>query len=171
MKALVVYESMFGNTEQVARAISEGLAEKFDVTLADVTTMPHALGADLLVIGGPTHAFGMSRPSTRESAGQQGGVRPHALDLGIREYLDLLPQLPGMPAAAFDTKIDKPFLPGSAARRAQRQLRRLGCRIVLPAQSFLVRDTAGPLEVREEKNAERWGAALAAAVTTAQHTV
>ena len=122
------------------------------------------------MIGGPTHAFGMSRPSTRESAGQQGGVRPHALDLGIREYLDLLPQLPGMPAAAFDTKIDKPFLPGSAARRAHRQLRRLGCHMVLPAQSFLVRDTAGPLEVHEEKSARQWGANLAALAASARQT-
>ncbi|MFI7542488.1 flavodoxin family protein [Actinoplanes sp. NPDC049599] len=168
MQALVVYESMFGNTEQIARAIADGLAERCEVTLADVSTMPPALGTDLLVIGGPTHAFGMSRPSTRESAAQQGTVRPGATDVGIREYLDCSPLLPGIAAAAFDTRIDKPLLPGSAARRAQRQLRRLGCRIVLPAQSFLVRSSAGPLEVHEEKNARQWGATLAATVAATQ---
>src|SRR5690349_20132107 len=129
MKALVIYESMFGNTEKIARAIADGLRETFDVTVADVNTMPRAFDTDLLVIGGPTHASGKSRPSTREQAAQQGTVRPHAVDVGIREYLDCSPRLAGTSAAAFDTKVDKPFLPGSAAHRAQRHLRRLGCHI------------------------------------------
>jgi len=171
MKALVIYESMFGNTETIARAVAEGLRETFDVTVADVSTMPRAFEMDLLVVGGPTHAFGMSRPSTREQAAQQGTVRPRAVDVGIREYLDCSPTLTGLAAAAFDTKVDKPFLPGSAAHRAQRQLRRLGCHIVLPAQSFLVGGTAGPLKVDEHERAREWGTALAAAVTAAQHTV
>jgi len=171
MKALVIYESMFGSTEAIARAIADGLRETFDVTVADVGTMPLAFGMDLLVVGGPTHAFGMSRPSTREQAAQQGAVRPHAVDIGIREYLDCSPTLTGMSAAAFDTKVDKPFLPGSAAHRAQRQLRRLGCHIVLPAQSFLVGGTTGPLKVREEERAREWGTALAATVTAARHPV
>jgi len=170
MKALVVYESMFGNTEKVARAIADGLGEQLDVTLADVRTMPRAFGMDLLVIGGPTHAFGMSRPSTREQAAQQGDVRPGSGDVGVREYLDCAPLLTGMSAAAFDTKMDKPLLPGAAARRIQRRLRRLGCHIVLPAQSFLVRGTTGPLEVHEEKNAHEWGTILAATVTAARQT-
>jgi len=171
MKALVIYESMFGNTEAIARAIAAGLRETFDVTVADVSTMPRAFEMDLLVVGGPTHAFGMSRPSTREQAAQQGTVRPHAVDVGIREYLDCSPTLTGLAAAAFDTKVDKPFLPGSAAHRAQRQLRRLGCHIVLSAQSFLVGGTAGPLKVDEEECARKWGTALAAAVTAARHPV
>lgn len=171
MKALVIYESMFGNTEAVARAIAAGLRETFDVTVADVSTMPRAFGMDLLVVGGPTHAFGMSRPSTREQAAQQGTVPPPVVDIGIREYLDCAPRLTGMPAAAFDTKMDKPFLPGSAAHRAQRQLRRLGCRIVLPARSFLVTDTAGPLKEHEESSARQWGTALAAAAAAAPHRV
>ncbi|MEU8233218.1 flavodoxin domain-containing protein [Actinoplanes sp. NPDC048967] len=170
MKALVVYESMFGNTEKVARAVADGLGERLEVTLADVGTMPRAFGTDLLVVGGPTHAFGMSRPSTREQSAQQGEVRSGAVDVGVREYLDCSPSLTGMSAAAFDTRIDKPFLPGSAARRIQRHLRRLGCHIVLPAQSFLVRGTTGPLEVLEEKNARQWGASLAATVTAARQT-
>jgi hypothetical protein len=169
MKALVIYESMFGNTEMVARAIAEGLSERFDVTLADVSTMPRAFGMDLLVIGGPTHAFGMSRPSTREQAVQQGAVRPGNAAVGVREYLDCAPLLTGMSAAAFDTKVDKPLLPGSAARAIRRQLRRLGCHIVLPAQTFLVRGTTGPLEVGEKKNARQWGETLAATVAAAQH--
>jgi len=171
MQALVVYESMFGNTEKIARAIADGLWETFDVTFADAGSMPRAFGMDLIVVGGPTHAFGMSRPTTREQAAQQGTVRPDATEAGLREYLDCSPSLPGIRAAAFDTKLDKPFLPGSAARRAQRQLRRLGCRIVLPAQSFLVAATTGPLLAGEEKRARNWGVALASSVAAAQHKV
>ena len=171
MKALVIYESLYGNTETIARAIAEGLRKKFDVTVADVGTMPRAFGMNLLVVGGPTHAFGMSRPSTREQAAQQGTVRPQAIDVGVREYLDCSPMLAGLAAAAFDTKVDKPFLPGSAAHRAQRGLRRLGCHIVLPAESFLVSGSAGPLKADEEERARKWGTALAAAVTAAKHTV
>jgi hypothetical protein len=171
MKALVIYESMFGNTEKIARAIADGLGERFDVTLTDVGTMPRAFGLDLLVIGGPTHAFGMSRPSTREQAAQQREMRPGATDVGVREYLDCSPSLADTVAAAFDTKIDKPFLPGSAAHSIQRRLRRLGCHIAMPARSFLVSATAGPLGVHEEENARQWGVALASAVLAARHTV
>jgi flavodoxin len=167
----VVYESMFGNTEKIARSIAGALWDSFDVTVAEVSSMPRAQGMDLIVIGGPTHAFGMSRPATREQAMAQGAERPEGADLGLREYLDRSPRLPGVAAAAFDTKIDKPFVPGSAAHRAQRRLRRLGCRIVLPAESFLVTDTRGPLKDGEEKRARAWGAALADAVTAAGHRV
>jgi len=63
MKALVVYESMFGNTEQIARAIAVGLGESVDVQVAEVTDAPtkpdHEIA--LIVAGGPTHAFSMSR--------------------------------------------------------------------------------------------------------------
>jgi hypothetical protein len=51
MKALVVYESMFGNTASIARAVADGLAAHFEVTLADVSTTPSASGMDLIVAG------------------------------------------------------------------------------------------------------------------------
>ena len=171
MQALVVYESMFGNTERIARAVAEGLSATFDVTVTDVSGMPSASGVDLIVVGGPTHAFGLSRPASREQAKQQGTVRPGAAEAGLREYLDCSPTLTGVPAAAFDTKVNKPFLPGSAAHRAQRHLRRLGCRIVQPARSFLVTGTTGPLVEGEEKRARDWGIAVATAASVAQHKV
>jgi hypothetical protein len=161
MKALVIYESMFGNTEKVARAIADGLREKLEVTLADVRTMPGAYGVDLLVIGGPTHAFGMSRPSTREQAAQQGEIRPGAADVGVREYLACSPLLTGMSAAAFDTKVDKPWMPGSASGAAARRLRKLGFDLAVPPTSFLVDGITGPLGEGEVARARRWGEKLA----------
>ncbi len=171
MKALVVYESMFGNTEMIARAIASGLGDACEVTLADVATMPSVEGMDLLVAGGPTHAFGLSRPGTRQDAVRQGSTRPGAADAGLREYLDVSPMLTGLAAATFDTKIDKPFVPGSAARKAHRQLHRLGCRMLLPPVSFRVTGTAGPLVAGETERAEQWAIRLAALLLTERRRV
>ena len=169
MRALVVYESMFGNTEVIARAIARGIGRHADVTVADVRTLPEAAGMDLVVVGGPTHAFGMSRPSTRQNAEQQGETRPGGVEVGIREWLDRSPALTPMAAATFDTKVNKPFLPGSAAQRAHRRLRRLGCRMVMPAESFRVTGTTGPLAPGEENRAEQWGETIATAVRVARN--
>src|SRR5688500_3044702 len=109
MKALIVYESMFGNTKEVARAIADGLDDAFEVRLAEVSGMPPADDVDLLIVGAPTHAFGLSRPETRQDAGRQAAVSADALVVGLREYLECSPTLAGIRAAAFDTKINKPF--------------------------------------------------------------
>jgi hypothetical protein len=171
MRALIVYESMFGNTEKVARAIADELGNTFDVTVTEANSKPRAYGMDLLVIGGPTHAFGMSRPASRDQAVQRGAAPAEVAGIGVREYLEASPPLPGMAAAAFDTKIGKSFLSGAAAPKIQRRLRRLGCRIVRPAQSFLVTDTAGPLAAGEEEHARTWASAVAAAVAPERHGV
>ena len=168
MKVLVVYESMFGNTASIARAVADGIASRADVTLAEVSTMPSAAGMDLVVVGGPTHAFGMSRPSTRQDAARQGEIRPAVVDMGVREWLDRSPMLTGVAAAAFDTEVDKPFLPGSAAHKAYRRLRRLGCQLVAPAESFRVTGTAGPLVAAEDERARQWGASLVTAALNAR---
>jgi hypothetical protein len=163
MKALVVYESMFGNTETVARAVADRLSETFDVALHDVREIPPVHDVDLLVVGAPTHAWGLSRPSTRVDAGRKGTVREGATEIGLREYLDLSPALTGVAAASFDTRIDKGWA-GSAARKAHRELRRLGCRMLAPAENFAVTGTTGPLVDGEQERAGRWAAELASAL-------
>jgi hypothetical protein len=171
MKALIVYESMFGNTKEIATAVADGLGEVFDVRLADVSGMPAVDDADLLVVGAPTHAFGLSRPQTRRDAGRQAAVSADALTIGLREYLDCSPALAGVRAAAFDTKINKRFLPGSAARLACRQLRRLGCEVLVEAESFRVDGTTGPLAEGEPQRARRWAQTLSATVLSQRHPV
>ena len=73
MRARVVYESMFGNTQVIAQAVAEGLAMNMTVDLEEVGSAATEMSGDvgLLVVGGPTHAFGMSRERTRESAAEQ----------------------------------------------------------------------------------------------------
>jgi hypothetical protein len=165
MRALVVYESMFGNTEEVARAIADGLAAHGFVTTLDVTDAPAHVdaGTDVVVVGGPTHAFGMSRPRSRTEAAEQGEIRG-STSTGIREWLATVTIDRACSAAAFDTRIAKPRVPGSAARRAQKRLRRLGLSIVAPGESFYVEGTTGPLVDGELVRARRWGEAISAAV-------
>jgi flavodoxin-like protein len=158
MRALVVYESMFGNTERLARAIADGLAETAEVTLAEVATTPAVTGYDLLIVGSPTHAFGLSRPSTRQEAERQGAKHANA---GLREYLDHSPPLPGLAAAAFCSRMDK-AMTGSAARKADKRLRRLGCRVVSTPAEFRVSGTSGPLLDGELDRARTWATSLLA---------
>lgn len=166
MKALVVYESLFGNTEQVARAITTGLSRHMEVELREVADAPAAITEflDLVVVGGPTHAFSMSRPNTREDAIRQGATHGHR-ELGIREWLEHLHAGPhSETVATFDTKVDRvKHLPGSAAKGAARAARKRGYAPAM-TQSFYVADVEGPLREGELDRAEAWGEQLAAEV-------
>ena len=82
MSTLVVFESYWGNTETVARAVADGIGGPVEVVgVADAPT-PLPRDVDLLVVGGPTHAFGMTRATTRRDAVKQGG-RPGHEETGI----------------------------------------------------------------------------------------
>lgn len=75
--ALVVYESIYGNTYEVANAVAEGLRESVDAVVvwaADVQRENRA-GIALIVAGGPTHGHGLSRPQLREAGVKGSGVR------------------------------------------------------------------------------------------------
>ena len=165
MRALVVYESMFGNTRDVAYAVAEGLRRHMDVDVVEVGTAPTVLGEDvaLLVVGAPTHAFGLSRRETRDQAAATGRALASA-DFGVRDWLGEVTRPGEMAAATFDTRVDRPRVPGSAARKAERALRRQGFRIVAPAESFRVHGTEGPLVEGESDHARRWGEEIAARV-------
>jgi hypothetical protein len=155
MKAVVLYESLFGNTEIVARAIADGLRPVGEVSAMRFADAPGPVDADLLLLGGPTHAWGMTRRRTRENQ------KAPAYPIGAREWLQQLPGGRGG-RAAFDTRFHRPrWLTGSAAVRIARELTRKGYRLVAPPESFFVVGTRGPLEDGEEERARAWGAALA----------
>ena len=162
MRALVVYESMFGNTQAIADAVADGLSDRMRVEVLEVGAAPTTIDDDvaLLVVGGPTHAFGMSRPQTRQDAARQAAEGLVSRGIGLREWLATLQAPAGVAAATFDTRISRPRLPGSAARAAEKRLRRLGFRIVAPAASFYVEGTSGPLQEGEPERARRWGQTL-----------
>ena len=165
MRALVVFESMFGNTERVAGAVARGLQlEDIDAGLVEVHSAPHRLAADLdlLVVGGPTHAFSMSRASTRADAVRQGAPEQRATT-GLREWLESVEldaqSAPGL--AAFDTRVTKVrWLPQAAGPSAARAGRRRGLTPVAKPHGFLVDDIRGPLVERELERAVEWGRQL-----------
>jgi hypothetical protein len=164
MAAVLVFESMFGNTQQIADAVTEGLSEHLPVAQVEVGIAPATIGRDveLLVVGGPTHAFELSRPGTRRSAAQQAEDGLVSTGIGLREWLGTLSQgASDVAVACFDTRVSKPRLPGSAAAAAEKQLRRLGFRVLARSQSFFVGGTSGPPVPGERERARRWGEELA----------
>ena len=141
------------------RASSRGLGRD-DRDVLDVH-VPRLDGYDLLVVGGPTHAFALSRPRTRDDAVARGGDSGYS-SRGLREWLSDIPHQRGTPlAAAFDTRVSKVrHLPMSAARSAAHLLRQRGFALVARPAGFVVLDVEGPLEQRELEQAIAWGRAV-----------
>ena len=165
MNALVVFESVYGNTRAVAEAVAEGLGGADVRPVAAAGELSQA--PRLLVAGGPTHMHGLTTARSRrmavEAAKEDGTatLETAADEAGLRQFLRELPEGGGTAAAAFDTRLDRsPALTGAAARGIARRLRRRGYD-VLEAESFLVEDSEGPLEEGELERARAWGAGLA----------
>ena len=169
MKAVVVYESLWGNTAAIARAIAEGLgagtrALSTAEALADAIT-----GADLLVAGAPVHSLSLPTEASRESA-RTGGLGPGKAppDLShppMRAWLERLARGSGR-AAAFDTRVDAWYGRG-AAPLILRGLERAGYRRLTNARGFfvsghrIVPTASGVLRPGEVDRAREWGAELA----------
>jgi flavodoxin len=145
MNALVVYDSQFGNTEQLARAIARalGAAAQTRVATADAVEAEAIAGADLVVMGGPTQRRGLSPP--------------------VQALLDRIPPgaLRGLSVAVFDTRYRMlRWVSGSAARVLAKRLRAGGATLLAPPASFFVERRQGPLEPGQVERATAWGAAL-----------
>jgi len=162
MNALVVYESLYGNTKRIAEAIADGLARECDITITEVGVAPDVPSdVDLLVVGGPTHQFGLSRKSSRQQGADDHDEPVISLDVGIREWIEGQPRVSNGAAATFDTSIRKPNLPGSAARGAAKRLKKKGYRLVVPGELFLVEGGKGPITDGETDRATKWGQEVA----------
>jgi hypothetical protein len=178
MRVVVVYESMFGNTRQIGQAIADGIGESHEVAVVPVQDATPALisDADLVVVGGPTHIHGMSRPSSRKSAGEIARkpdsdvvLEPGAEGPGLREWFASLDSIDAY-AAAFDTRIPgPPILMGQASKRIYRLLNQHGARRVFGRQSFLVtkNNTLKPAEI---ERARSWGEELMQLATSSAGT-
>ena len=175
MRAVVIYESMYGNTHVIADAIGRGLAPGNEVTVVPVAEATRDLleEADLVVAGGPTHVHGMSGPRSRQAAAEAAHkdssgltLEPHAQGPGLRELLGALGYIHSG-SAAFDTRVDGPaMLTGHASKAIAKLLDRHGLTEIAPAQSFLV-TKHNQLLPGEEDRAEQWGRELAAKLPAA----
>jgi hypothetical protein len=173
MQVLIVYESIFGNTHRVADAIAGGVRGAGGlvecVPVADATA-DRLVAADLLIVGGPTHARGMTISKSRAGAVQDAAkpdkkgtthdVDPDAEGPGLRGWFHGIPraQHPSR-AAAFDTRLAYP-LAGGAARGIARRLHQHGYDLVAKPEGFIVEDGYGPMRAGELDRASAWGAGL-----------
>ena len=177
MRAVVVYESMFGNTHTVAERIAEGVGEIAETTVVSVhdATAELITGADLVVVGGPTHVHGMSSERSRAGAADIAAkdddldLDPDAYGEGLRDWFDALDDDAGSGrrAAAFDTRVHaSALLTGQASKGIAKRLRRHGFDLVVDVESFFV-DKANHLEPGEADRATEWGRAAATAAQAA----
>ncbi|MFN2167514.1 MAG: flavodoxin family protein, partial [Anaerolineae bacterium] len=141
--------SQFGNTQQVAEALADVLQTEGAVrTLSvDQLTAAELEGIDLLVMGTPTHKMNL----------------PEA----VRPVFDQLPRrsLRGVPVAAFDTSYEmSAFLARfTAAKRVDRNLRKLGGKRLVPPETFHVQHHhEGPLYDGEVERAKTWAGSILA---------
>jgi hypothetical protein len=175
MRAVIIYESMYGNTHLIAEAIARGVQPGNDVTVVPVAGATSGLldWADLVVVGGPTHVHGMSRANTRKTAvgqsdkhGGQPALDPDAEGPGLRDWFGSLGRVSGR-AAAFDTRLAGPAIfTGRACKAIAGLLEQHGLMLIGRAESFLVTSDS-KLQPGEEDRAQEWGKALAARMSSA----
>lgn len=149
MKALVLYESFFGNTQKIAEAVAKGLTN-YEVSVLNVKDFKNEMlnGIDLFIVGSATRAF-----------------RPCEL---TKAMLKNLPEnsLKGKKIAAFDTRLNVNKAPGIlkvlarffgfAAEPIQKSLTKAGGESVLNPEGFWVKESEGPLAEGELEKATKW---------------
>lgn len=161
MKAVVVYESLWGNTAAAAHAIAEGLGPDAHALSTAEATGGAMAGVDLIVAGGPVFAFKPSTDTARENVRKNPGKAPAPPDLShpcLRSWLESLPAGHGR-SAAFDTQVRGPF--GKRAPTIAEALERAGYLRLAEPTGFVVKGQHGPLRDGELERAREWGAELA----------
>ena len=161
MKAVVVYESIWGNTAQVAQAIAEGIGPDTAVLSTAEATPERIAQADLLVAGAPIQGFSLPNDRMREGIRPDTDPKPNLSAPTLRSWLEHLPAGHGR-AASFDTKIR--WSPGSATAVIDRELAKAGYEPVVRGEHFVVKGQYGPLREGEIERARAWGEELATSV-------
>ncbi len=144
MKAMIVYDSVYGNTEEIARAIGNGAGGDCKVLRAGDANPAELITVELLIVGSPT----------------QGG-RPTP---AVRDFLGKIPMssLKDVKVAAFDTRFSTKFVGvfGYAAGRIASDLKARGGNLVVPPEGFFVKGTKGPVKEGELERAAGWVKAI-----------
>ena len=153
MKALVVYDSVFGNTEQVAYALRDSLGPDVEALRVGDVKHEQLVGLEYLIVGSPTRAFNPTK--------------------AITSFLKKIPggSLRGVKVAAFDTRIDSEDVNSSvlnvfvrffgyAAKPIGDRLQKKGGTLVASPKGFYVEDTEGPLKEGELELADAWIAGI-----------
>ena len=141
MNTLIIYDSTFGNTAQLAQAMADKLGEHGTarIALADEAGLAEEKEIDLLLVGGPT---------------QRHGLSPN-----MKSLLEGFPRrtLQSIRAGAFDTRYHmSAWKSGSAAHAIASKLKRAGASLIVEPESFFVTEREGPLEEGELERAAAW---------------
>ncbi|UCH32575.1 MAG: flavodoxin family protein [Candidatus Bathyarchaeota archaeon] len=144
-RVVIIYDTKFGNTEKVARALAEGMKNQqvdVDCLKIDEVDTNELDDYDFLAIGGPTHIFGLSKP--------------------MKDFLQKLENInvSGKRAFAFDTKYKSRFS-GSAGKKIEKKLKKLRMSIVKSSVSAIVKGKEGPLEDVAEETFKQIGIDIA----------
>ena len=163
MKAVVVYESHWGNTAAIAQAIADGIGSGTRALNTDEATREALAGVDLIVAGSPVIAFALPRDGSLNQIAkdEKAPVPPDTSHPLLRTWLDKLPVGRGF-AAAFETRIWWSLR--GATGTIESKLRESGYERLLPGERFVVSGGYGPLRDGELERARRWGTELAAAM-------
>ncbi|MCX6643471.1 MAG: flavodoxin family protein [Candidatus Bathyarchaeota archaeon] len=150
MKIMIIYDSVFGNTEKIAKSMEVSLeAQEVKMIRVSNVTPDQLTGVQLLVVGSPTRGFRPTKPTT--------------------DFLKKIPSngLKGVKVAAFDTRItiDEKvplilrFLSnifGYAAKPIADKLTEKGGELIMPPEGFIVKGSEGPLKEGEFERATDW---------------
>lgn len=161
MKAVVVYESIFGNTAAVARAVAEGLGPDSRALTTDEATPDVVATAELVVVGAPVIAFNLASDKTRQKIAVTESRSPTPPDVShpsIRTWLEDVPAGPRI-AATFETRLWWSLR--GATGSIEGGLRKAGYRTIAKAEKFIVEGSYGPLRAGELERAREWGHELA----------
>jgi hypothetical protein len=162
MAAIVVYESLWGNTAAVARAIAEGIGSGARALSTAGATSDVIAGADLIVAGAPVLGFTLPTEAMRTSirTGPQYASNPGDFSHpSMRSWLATLSPGSGC-GAAFETRVSGP-VPGGSTKAIIRGLSAAGRRVVGDGERFIVTGRYGPLRDGELERARAWGVELA----------
>ena len=151
MKTLVVYDSVYGNTEIIARAIGAAIPGEVQVLRVGRVNAGDWETVDLLIIGSPTH-----------------GAMPTEAVQGLIERIGS-PAREGARAATFDTRLTWGFLErwgGFAAPKMADTLREKRWTLAAAPGGFFVKGLKkGPLKRGEADRAVAWAKGLVAGQT------
>lgn len=162
VRAVVVYESLWGNTAAVARAIAEGIGLDVPALTTSEMTAERLESVDLLVVGSPVLGFMLPTKTMLGSIAGNPAHKEHPPDVPeqpLRAWLDALPRGHGH-CAAFETRIS--WSPRGAVSDIAKRLKRKGYTPIGEPGRFLVTGTYGPLVEGEIERARAWGVELAA---------
>lgn len=160
MNGIVIYESHWGNTEVVARAIAAGLGPEARAARTDEVSEADLEAADIVVVGAPVIAFGLAREDMRAGlVNDHKAPKPADIEHpSMRSWLGGLARH-GTPFAAFETRIW--WSPRGATGAIEKGMTKAGYQPIAKAQRFVVEGTYGPLRDGELHRARGWGSELA----------